>query len=200
MAKAHLVSLFALQEEDGFVGHMVYWDRLKPGRITDVFQSKFGMGKNFFQPHMSALVQPPMAAQAVERVYKLSGDKNFLQQMLPKLKKYYRWLANNRDFDGSGLLTIISPFESGMDWKPTFDVALGLPKGKGNWRLFFKAVGVDFRNYLNNFNLRKIYEKGYFQVKEVGYYILQSCSHKEPSWFSQKSPDLSFLQFSLCQF
>ena len=169
MAKEHLVSLFALQEEDGFVGHMNYWDRLRPGRITDVFQSKPGLRKNFLQEHMSALVQPPMAAQAVERVYKASGDKNFLKEMLPKLKKYYRWLAHNRDFEGDGLLTIISPFESGMDWKPTFDVALGLPEKKAGWRLFLKVVGVDFRNYLHHYNLQSIYRKGYFLVKEAGF-------------------------------
>lgn len=168
MAKEHLTSLFAMQEEDGFVGHMIYWDRLKPGRLTDIFQSKPGL-KYLFKSHMSALIQPPLIAQAVARVYEVSGDKAFLQLMLPKLKKYYQWLANNRDFDGDGLLTIISPFESGMDWKPTFDVVVGFPEKKADWRLFLKVVGVDFRNYLNNYNLKKIYEKDYFLVKEVGF-------------------------------
>ncbi|MEX2591588.1 MAG: trehalase-like protein [Anditalea sp.] len=168
MAKEHLISLFAMQEEDGFVGHMIYWDRLKPGRVTDVFQSKPRL-KNFSHSHMSSLIQPPLAAQAVTRVYKASGDRDFLKDMLPKLKKYYRWLAKNRDFDGDGLLSIISPFESGMDWKPTYDVALGLPEKKANWRLFLKVVGVDLRNYLNNYNLDAIYRKGYFLVKDVGF-------------------------------
>ena len=168
MAKEHLYSLFAMQEDDGFVGHMIYWERLMPGRITDAFQSKPGL-KYFFKSHMSALIQPPLAAQAVARVYEASGDKNFLKEMLPKLKKYYRWLARNRDFDGDKLLTIISPFESGMDWKPTYDVALGLPQKKADWRLFLKVVGVDVRNYLNNYNLKKIYEQGYFLVKDVGF-------------------------------
>jgi GH15 family glucan-1,4-alpha-glucosidase len=43
MAKEHLSSLFALQQEDGFVGHMIYWDKVLPGRWTDVFQSKPGL-------------------------------------------------------------------------------------------------------------------------------------------------------------
>lgn len=168
MAKEHLISLFAMQEKDGFVGHMIYWDRLTPGRLADVFQSKPGL-KNLFQSHMSALIQPPLVAQAVARVYEVSRDKDFLVSMLPKLKKYFRWLAQNRDFQGDGLLTIISPFESGIDWKPTFDVVVGFPQKRANWRLFMKVVRVDFRNYLNNFNLKKIYRKGYFLVKEVGF-------------------------------
>lgn len=168
MAKEHLISLFAMQEENGFVGHMIYWDRLKPGRLTDVFQSKPRL-KNFFHSHMSALIQPPLVAQAVERVYQAGGDRDFLIKMLPKLKKYYQWLAEHRDFDGDGLLTIISPFESGMDWKPTYDIALGLPEKKANWHLFLKVVGVDIRNYINSYNLNRIYKKGYFLVKDVGF-------------------------------
>ena len=167
MAKEHLYSLFAMQEEDGFVGHMNYWDRLKPGRLADFFQSKPSL-KHLFKSHMSALIQPPLVAQAVARVYETTGDKDFLRQMLPKLKKYYRWLARNRDFQGDGLLTIISPFESGMDWKPTFDVVVNFQEKKADWRLFIKMAGVDFRNFLNNYNLKKVYQKGYFLVKEVG--------------------------------
>ena len=167
MAKKHIRSLFAFQKEDGFVGHMIYWDRLKPGRFADYFQSRPGI-KKFFRSHMSAIIQPPLAAQAVERIYNTSGDKDFLKEMLPKLKAQYNWLVKNRDFDGDGLLTIISPFESGMDWKPTFDVPLNFKPQKANIKLFWKVIGVDFRNYINNYNLQKIRRKNYFLVKEVG--------------------------------
>lgn len=78
---------------------------------------------------MSALIQPPLVAQAVARAYEVSGDGEFLRQMLPKLKKYYRWLARNRDFQGDGRFTIISPFEPGLDWKLTFE-ALRTPEDK----------------------------------------------------------------------
>ncbi|WP_373060363.1 amylo-alpha-1,6-glucosidase, partial [Zunongwangia sp. H14] len=168
MAKNHVRSLFALQAEDGFVGHMIYWDRLKPGRWTDIFQS-LPRFKNLYKSHMSAIIQPPLIAQAVERIYKDSNDKEFLKEMFPKLKKYYSWLANNRDFEDDKLLTIISTFESGMDWKPTFDIPAGFTPGKANWKLFSRVTGIDFRNYVNNYNYKKIYEKGYFLVKEVGF-------------------------------
>ena len=167
MAKKHLFSLFALQKEDGFVGHMIYWDRIFPGRFTDIFQSKPGI--KLLQTHMSALIQPPLAAQAALRIYKASGDQDFLQQMLPKLKKYYRWIAQNRDFQGDGLVSIISNFESGMDWKPTFDVVVGFPEKQADWRLFRKVVGVDIRNFWHSYDLKKIYQKGYFIVKDAGF-------------------------------
>ena len=168
MAKEHLRSLFQMQEDDGFVGHMIYWDRLKPGRMTDFFQTRPRF-RHFYKSHMSSLIQPPIVAQAVARVYEASGEKSFLREMLPKLKKYYRWLARNRDFDGDKLLSIISPFESGMDWKPTYDVALGRNPGKANWRLFAKVVGVDIWNFSRDYDLDKIARNGPFRVKDTGF-------------------------------
>lgn len=195
MAKEHLISLFSLQEENGFVGHMIYWDRLFPGRITDYFQSKPKL-KNFFQSHMSSLVQPPLAAQAVARIYEASADDDFLRKILPKLKIYYRWLAKNRDFEGDNLLTIISPFESGMDWKPTYDVVLNFPEKKANWRLLLKVVGVDFRNYLNNYNLKKIYKKGYFLVKDVGFNTIYAQNLNALADLCEKMEDPDSGEFS----
>lgn len=168
MGEKHIRSLFAFQKEDGFVGHMIYWDRLKPGRITDVFQSKPTV-RNLFRSHMSAIIQPPLVAQAVERIYKLSSNNDFLTEIFPKLKSYYNWLAQNRDFDGDGLLSIISPFESGIDWKPTFDVPLGFGPKRANKKLFWKVVNVDISNYVKNYDLEKIKEKNLFNVKEVGF-------------------------------
>ena len=167
MAKKHLVSLFSLQEENGFVGHMIYWERILPGRLVDIFQSKPGL--KLFHSHMSALVQPPLAAQAVLKTFQETNDHAFLSSIFPKLKKYYRWLAENRDFDGDGLLSIISPFESGMDWKPTYDPVVGFPEKKADYRLFWKVVSVDFRNFLHNYDLKTIYDKNYFIVKDAGF-------------------------------
>ena len=168
MAKSHLESLMALQNEDGFIGHMIYWDRLKPNRLPDLFQS-LPRFRNLYQSHMSALIQPPLLAQAVERIYTVTKDKDFLVRLLPGLKKYYKWLAENRDFDQTSLLTLISPYESGMDWKPTFDVPLDFTEGKANKKLFRKVTWVDFRNFLNNYDLKRIWKQDYFLVKDAGF-------------------------------
>lgn len=168
MAGKHLTSLFALQEDDGFVGHIIYWNNVLPGRATDIFQSKPGLGLDLVRTHMSALIQPPIAAQAAARIFAATEDEKFLTGLLPKLKSYYKWIARNRDFDDDGLVTIISPFESGMDWKPTFDPVLGFSGGKADWRLFVKGVRVDVRNFMHNYDLKKIRQKNYFRVKEAG--------------------------------
>ena len=167
-ARKQLESLFALQDENGFVGHILYWNNVLPGRSTDIFQSRPSLGVNLLRTHMSALIQPPFAAQAAARIHDLTKDAEFLKRFLPKLKNYYHWIARNRDFDGDGLVTIITPFESGMDWKPTFDPVLGFIGRKANWRLFLKGVSVDVRNFFCDYNLEKMRERNYFRVKEVG--------------------------------
>ena len=175
LAKDNLRSLFAMQAENGFVGHILYWNNILPNRITDIFQSQPGIKRNM-RSHMSSLIQPPLAAQALERIYNDTGDEDFLREMLPKLKKYYHWLAHNRDFDQDGMISIISYFEAGMDWKPSYDQLMNF-EGQADWRLFLKVTWNDFENYLKNYDLRKIYQRGRFVVKDTGYNTIyaQNC-------------------------
>jgi len=165
LAKRDLRSLFAMQEQSGFVGHMIFWKSVFPTSMFDILQSRFRLGR--LRPHMSALIQPTFVAQALERIYDETNDLEFLQEMFPKVKNYLDWLGKTRDLDGDGLISIISPFESGMDYKPSFDEVLGFKPGKPNWRLFAKAAGVDFHNFIRHYNLKRIVRSGKFLVKEV---------------------------------
>jgi glycogen debranching enzyme len=169
MAKKHMQSLFEMQRPDGFVGHMSYWKRLWPGRVTDLLQLLPRDVIYLYKPHMSALVQPPLAAQAVLAIYEGDQDLAFVQDMLPRLKQFYSWLSTNRDFEGEGLLSIISPFESGMDWKASYDDVVGYDKGKAGPWLFLKMIQIDAFNFLKNYNLPEIYKSNKFIVKDAGF-------------------------------
>ncbi|RDV13650.1 trehalase-like protein [Pontibacter diazotrophicus] len=169
MAKKHVHSLFQMQRPDGFVGHMNYWKRLWPARITDLLQLRPRDVPRLYKPHMSALVQPPIAAQAVLRIYQHSQDLCFVKKLLPKLKRYYRWLAENRDFEGEGLLSIITPFESGMDWKASYDPVLKYDKGQAGPLLFWKVLQVDAHNFLKGYDLQAIYKSNRFIVKDAAF-------------------------------
>lgn len=168
-AKHHLASLFAPQKEDGFIGNIIYWKRYMPARITDYFQMKPASVLKLSRPHMSDIIQPPILAQAMLEIYDKTKDLEYIRKMLPKLKKYYHWLAENRDFDKDNLLSIITTFESGMDWKPTYDPVVNFYDGKANYKLFLKVVGVDFKNFIRNYNLKKIKNTNYFRVKDAGF-------------------------------
>lgn len=168
-AKWHVRSLLAAQRDDGFIGNIVYWKQIMPARLADFFQIKFSSIAHFQSPHMSEIIQPPLVAHAVLRIYEATNDKAFVTEVLPKLKLYFDWLANNRDFDGDGLISIITSFESGMDWKPTFDAVVNFSEGQGNRTLFRKMVKNDFKNFIRNYNLEKIAKAGYFKVKDAGF-------------------------------
>jgi glycogen debranching enzyme len=123
---------------------------------------------------MSALIQPPFAAQALHTLYESCGDRVYLGEMYARVRRHHEWLAKNREFDGDGLLTIISPFESGMDWKASYDPVLGYaerttPRRLYTSKLYRKAVGVDVTNFLLSYDLARIKERSKFRVKDAGF-------------------------------
>lgn len=187
LAKRNMRSLFAMQDDDGFVGHMLFWSRVRPAKWTDIFQSR--PSRELFRPHMSALIQPPLVAQTIQRIYAGTEDRAFLREMLPKLKKYFDWLGKHRDLDGDGLISIITPFESGMDWKPTFDQVVGFPHGVANRRLFWRVVGTDARNFIHRYDIETLARKRYFLVKEVGFNTIYAQNLKALSQLCEELDD-----------
>jgi glycogen debranching enzyme len=172
LAKRNLQSLFTMQEDDGFVGHMVFWKQVLPQRRSDVLQARPSWRS--LRPHMSALIQPCFAASALLCLFEASGDRVYLGEMYAKVRRYHEWLASHRDFDGDGLLTIISPFESGMDWKASYDPVLGYASRSTAQRLYasslyWKVVAVDLGNFLDRYDLPRIRQRARFLVKDAGF-------------------------------
>jgi hypothetical protein len=83
--------------------------------------------------HTSGLCQPPVHTIAVRRIWETSRGKEerhlararrFLEANYPRLFSWHRYLATARDPEGSGLVTIYHPWESGTDNSPRWDSAL----------------------------------------------------------------------------
>jgi glycogen debranching enzyme len=167
LARQNFQSLFAMQERNGFIGHMIFWESLLPKDKWNILEGPPVW--NQLRPHTSFLIQPPLVAQALLRIYQCSKDEQFLHKMLPKIKKYFHWLATHRDFDGDGLISIISNFESGIDYKPSFDEVVGYhSKGKDKDKtLFWKIIMVQFKNFLRGYDLKRIKKANVFIVKET---------------------------------
>src|SRR5919202_670741 len=81
----------------------------------------------------SGLCQPPVHAIAVRRIWQTSRGKDedrvasaraFLEGNYKRLFSWHRYLATARDPEGSGLVTIYHPWESGTDNSPRWDAAL----------------------------------------------------------------------------
>ncbi len=159
MAKAELRLLTATQREDGFIGHVAYWGRWGALQSAAFMQSRLGE----LRRRHSAMIQPPMLAQAIEAVHAASPDRAFLDTVLPRAQAYYDWLARERDFDGSGLIFIISPWESGMDNSPAFDGPLGL-KNPGRMKYLLRLRVLDWHNLLRgrDFDSKTLLKRNHF--------------------------------------
>ena len=81
----------------------------------------------------SGLCQPPVHAIAVRRIWQTSpgartkavaGPAPSSARSTRKLLAWHRYLATDRDPEGSGLVTIYHPWESGTDNSPRWDAAL----------------------------------------------------------------------------
>jgi hypothetical protein len=126
-AADELRALFRGQWENGMLPHMIFapgsrdlgdrrvwrsWTR--PGAPSDVTTS--------------GITQPPVVAIALERVVRaLAPDERgaLVAELAPKLVAYHRWLFRERRLDDSALVTLIHPWESGLDSTPPWMRALG---------------------------------------------------------------------------
>ena len=136
-AARELLTLFAHQWKNGKVPHIVFNPEAPP-------DSYFPGAEHWASataspdappspPYTSCLCQPPVHAIAALRILHGAaheGEKvgaeasTFLHDIYPKLFAWHRYLATTRDPEGSGLVTIYHPWESGTDNSPRWDETL----------------------------------------------------------------------------
>ncbi len=161
-AKEEIGNFLLGQWADGFLPHTIFWG----GNALNLPHWAFIESKLSVRPYTSAITQPSVFPIAVEQIYSKDKDRVFIEEVLPKLARYHRWLLENRDPDKDYLLSIISPNESGMDELPAFQYALGYLK-ENAIKLHYTHRSVDFRNQFYNYNSKKILEKDYFNVEDL---------------------------------
>ncbi|MDP3998892.1 MAG: trehalase-like protein [bacterium] len=161
-AKRELLSLVSVQEESGFCPHIILWEKPEwKYTLLNVIQ-----GKNPLRPSYTALIQPPVLAFATLKVVEKDKGDGFLKEILPKIKRYYLWLLENRDPDKDNLISIISPYESGLDYKPAYDEVLDI-KEPTRLSIFVAPRMIELRNLFLGHNLKKIFFRDHFNVEDV---------------------------------
>jgi mannosylglycerate hydrolase MGH1-like protein len=110
--RRELGSLLGAAREDGFIGHITFWDRpVSLGR---------SLYYNVASRHAdsTSTIQPPLLAWAWRIAV---GDP----AAEPAIARHHAWLREHRDLDGDGLLWLVQPDESGLDSSPKFDPVWG---------------------------------------------------------------------------
>ncbi len=122
------------------------------------YQDKYGMIADCIYADSSENnwrnTKPPLAVWAVWSVYEETKDKNFVQEMFPKLMKYHQWWYTYRDHDRNGLCEygstdgtrIAAAWESGMDNAVRFDQSKMVQNNNNGWSL--DQESVDLNSYL----------------------------------------------------
>lgn len=115
-----LRSLFEAQWPDGRVPHIVF----DPG----VAERDYFPGPSYWgRPGSSGIVQPPVHALGAWELYRRAPDATGVAELgwlYPRLVAQQDYLAGRRDCGGEGLVSIVHPWESGLDNSPSWDAAL----------------------------------------------------------------------------
>ena len=169
-AKEELQALVLWQKGDGFIPHVIFWDRKHGSRSWRSWHKLQSKGyltwlNPLAKAKITAEIQPPIIAQAVEKIWEQDKDITFVHKMLFPLYRYYKNLLETRSVHKDGLISIICQYESGIDYSPAYDSAIAYDSDKN--KPADKVRRITFLNKLFNYNLKLIFTFGRFQTKDV---------------------------------
>jgi len=119
-AQQELRHLLKGQWSNGMLPHMIFSDTGSGSRDRQIWQA-------WRSPHSpddidtSGMTQPPMLAEAVVQIGKKLSEserRSWYQDMYPSLLAHHEWLYRERDPHNEGLVSLIHPWESGLDNSP----------------------------------------------------------------------------------
>lgn len=171
-ARRELQSLLAWQRPGGFIPHLIFWDRWeKKSAPWYVGWMESGGRSRFFptraRPETSELMQPPILAHAVYRLWEATGDVALIRDLVPACNRYYEWLHNVR-LSRDRLLSLVAPYESGLDSTPAYDDVLGYRSGRPAWEYWLRYRSVVAHNALRfDHRQHEVVRWGPFHVKDA---------------------------------
>jgi len=130
---AELWALFRGQWDTGMVPHVVFDLNVAQGAYEPGPNSWGSLGHAPAGTATSAICQPPVHAIALRRVREVAVLRGHtvlhevddaIVDLYPRLAAWHRWLHTARDPDATGLITILHPWESGLDNPPRWDAPL----------------------------------------------------------------------------
>jgi glycogen debranching enzyme len=119
-AGGELRALFRGQWANGMLPHMIFAPDTRDIGSRRIWRSR----RNPLAPRdvdTSCITQPPLVAIAARRVAAALGTveaRSFLTDLVPRIVEYHSWLYAARDLNGGGLLTLVHPWECGLDTTP----------------------------------------------------------------------------------
>ncbi len=117
-AKTEIRSLLAGQWRNGMIPHIIF-NPASSGYFPDPHGWQTARSPDAPASILtSGITQPPMITIAVREIVTRENRADFAREVFPALLAYHRWFHRERDPHGEGLVSIIHPWESGMDNSP----------------------------------------------------------------------------------
>lgn len=115
-----LEALFLGQWESGFLPHIVFHQD-DPGYFPGP-----GVWGVLRHPKTSGITQPPFLAPVVLHLVEKGQEEDLARarKLFPRLLSLHRFLHRYRDPENTGLVTVLHPWETGMDNSPAWDLPL----------------------------------------------------------------------------
>lgn len=180
-AYRELERLIEGQWADGMVPHIVFHqpsDTYFPG--PNVWRTRHTIPT-------SGITQPPVFAIALRKVFEAAG-RSAATRTLPLYEaalKWHRWWYSARDPEGTGLVALLHPWESGSDNSPAWDIALArvptttdtpvVRKDTGHVNASMRPRDEDYSRFIHlvdtyaacGWDPAKQWEKAPFKVAEI---------------------------------
>jgi hypothetical protein len=157
-SRMELTSLLNGGDEEGFIGHTIFWNRPVDLKRRWTYNVTSGDAMN------TSTIQPPLLAWAWRIAIGDPAEE-------PRIAAHHRWLTEHRDLDGDGLLWIVQPDESGLDSSPKFDPVWGR---RAHAHLGF--IALIQRNRRRAWDARKLLDAGGPLLCEVVVNVLWGLS------------------------
>jgi len=118
------------QWANGMLPHIIFHqespDYFPNSEVWNVPEACFQKGVE--HPQTSGISQPPVLATCVRKLWEAGNDSGIksseVKQICKKILNWHRWFWDSRDPENIGLVSILHPWESGMDNSPAWDKSL----------------------------------------------------------------------------
>lgn len=106
------------QWADGMIPHIVFH------QPSDTYFPGPSVWRTHHNIPTSGITQPPVFAIALRKLYEVAGNRTRTLPLYEAALKWHRWWYSARDPEGTGLVALLHPWESGSDNSPAWDIAL----------------------------------------------------------------------------
>jgi glycogen debranching enzyme len=159
-AVAELRTLLQFQQPDGFIPETIFWKQNGFLRKLTAFFNGYS------HTEFTDITQMPMLAYSVRAIWQATHEKILLKEFVPGIVKLLEWWKY-RDHDNDGLVSIIHPWESGLDASPTYDSVFHLSNPRP-LNMYFHFWRLLRRYHSVGWNQQTILQREWFNVEDVG--------------------------------